>query len=241
MYPDAVWSLSAIVAALVQAAPVTPRADERLMRGVSLERAGDLDGAREQFDAAVREHPEEWRAPMLRGQLVFRLGDNASALADFDRVVALKPDQEPYLWQRGISQYYEGRYEECAEQFVLHRTVNPDDVENAVWHFLCVTKRDGVEAARAAILPVGPDSRDPMPEVYRLFQGDLAVADVMRAAGSSSSARFYGALYVGLYLEATGDLEAALPYLRQAASATVGGYMRDVARLHVARLPKATR
>ena len=241
MYQYAVWSLGVSLGALMQLAPEVPSADERLMRGRAFEREGDLDSAREQFDAAVREHPDDWRAPMLRGQLVFRRGDNQQALADFDRVVALMPEQEPYLWQRGISQYYEGQFEACAAQFVVHRTVNPDDVENAVWHFLCRMQQDGVEAARVAILPVGPDSRDPMPEVYRMFQGQLEVADVMRAAGSSPSARFYGALYVGLYLEAIGDVDAALPFLRQAASAGVGGYMRDVARLHVSRLPTATR
>ena len=35
---------------------------------------------------------------------------------------------------------YAGRYQDCREQFESHRTVNPDDVENAAWHFLCVAR-----------------------------------------------------------------------------------------------------
>jgi len=76
----------------------------------------------------------------------------------------------PQLWQRGIALYYAGRYDDCRKQFEAHRTVNPDVVENAAWHFLCVARADSVAAARAALLPVGPDRRVPMHEVYGMTE-----------------------------------------------------------------------
>lgn len=120
--------------------------------------------------------------------------------------------------------------------FVSHRTVNPDDVENAVWHFLCVARAESPEAARTQMLPVGPDARVPMREVYQMFQGRMSEAQVMRAAGNDPTAQFFARLYVGLYLEATGQAARGRAQIEIAAEdrfARVGGYMHDVARVHL--------
>jgi lipoprotein NlpI len=120
--------------------------------------------------------------------------------------------------------------------FISHRTVNPDDVENAAWHFLCVARAESPEAARKQILPVGPDTRVPMREVYQMFQGRATPAQVLAAAGSDPSAQFFGRLYVGLYLEATGDRVKGREFIAMAAQdrfSSVGGYMHDVARVHM--------
>ena len=106
------------------------------------------------------------------------------SVAEFDELARLVPDQAPYLWQRGIAQYYAGRYRECRAQFESHRTVNADDVENAAWHFLCVARAESMAAARAALLPVGPDPRVPMRQIYQMFRGDLSPDQVMAAAGT---------------------------------------------------------
>jgi lipoprotein NlpI len=109
-------------------------------------------------------------------------------------------------------------------------------VENAAWHFLCVARAESPEVARTKILPVGPDGRRPMSEIYRLFQGKTTAEQVVAAAGANTTALFYAHLYVGLYLEATGDAAGALDHLKLAASsryAAAGGYMHDVARVHL--------
>ncbi len=166
----------------------------------------------------------------------FRAGRITEAVAGFDRVAALQPEAAPQLWQRGIALYYAGRFEACRLQFESHRTVNPADVENAAWHFLCVAKAESPAAARSKMLPVGPDGRVPMREIDLMFRGRLDPADVLRAASGSPSAEFYAHLYVGLYLESTGDTARGLAEIRQTASAAyarVGGYMHDVARVHL--------
>src|SRR5688572_14783931 len=70
----------------------------------------------------------------------FERGRVAESAAGFDELVKLAPASAPQLWQRGIALYYAGRYKDCRTQFESHRTVNPNDVENAVWHFLCVAR-----------------------------------------------------------------------------------------------------
>ena len=155
----------------------------------------------------------------------------------FDRVVELAPQVTPTLWQRGIVLYYAERYGDCREQFESHRTVNPNDVENAAWHFLCVAKQESPERARELLLPVGPDPRVPMREVYELYAGELGAEEVMRAAGGRLGDEFYAHLYLGLHAEALGDHTRALDHVREAASeryARAGGYMHRVARVHLA-------
>jgi lipoprotein NlpI len=164
----------------------------------------------------------------------FQRGRIAESAAGFDRVAALLPDYAPQLWQRGIALYYAGRFKDCRGQFESHRTVNPDDVENAAWHFLCVARAESPARARAALLPVGPDLRKPMREIYQMFRGSLTPDQVMAAAGSDDMASFYAHLYVGLYYEATGDAKRALPHITAAADERYvdAGYMHMVARVH---------
>jgi lipoprotein NlpI len=160
-------------------------------------------------------------------------------VAKFNQLVVVAPRAMPQLWQRGIALYYAGRYDDCRKQFEAHRTVNPDDVENAAWHFLCVARADSPARARAALLPVGPDARVPMREVLELFRGRMTTDQVMAAAGSSLSGQFYGHLYVGLYYEATGDHARARTAIETAANErfrSAGGDMHMVARVHVSRL-----
>jgi lipoprotein NlpI len=163
----------------------------------------------------------------------FRAGRITESIAGFDRVAALQPDAAPQLWQRGIALFYAGRYDACRRQFESHRTVNPADVENAAWHFLCVARAESPQRALAALLPVGPDPREPMREIYRMFQGQLSVESVLVAGGPEARARFYANLYVGLYREATGGNAGF--YISRAASdefAGAGGYMHRVAVVH---------
>ena len=175
------------------------------------------------------------RATLDRAIDDFLAGRVAESVAGFDRVAALAPEVMPQLWQRGIALYYVGRYDDCRRQFEAHRSVNPDDVENPAWHFLCVARATSAEKARASLLPVGPDQRSPMREIYEMFRGRLPPAAVLAAAGRSASAEFFAELYVGLYYEATGNTSQALVHLKAAAAPRfidAGGYMHRVATLH---------
>jgi lipoprotein NlpI len=113
--------------------------------------------------------------------------------------------------------------------------VNPNDVENPAWHFMCVAKAESPAKARASLLPVGPDQRSPMREIYQMFRGTMTPDAILKAAGSEPSSRFFAELYVGLYYDATGDRTKAIEHLRRAAAkdyASAGGYMHRVAELH---------
>jgi len=186
-----------------------------------------------------------WSELDRRGDEHLKAGRFDEAIADFDAAVALEPGLEAHHWRRGIAHYYAGRYADGAAQFELHRTVNGNDVENAAWHFLCVARMDGVDAARERLLPVAPDSRVPMMEVLEMFAGrstPIHVLEVAKAAdgtAQSESALFYAYLYVGLYNEVLGRPEEAKAAIDIAATEhTSPYYMGDVARVHAARLAR---
>ena len=205
-----------------------------LLRQASLhESRGDYEAAISGYDRAIEAEPRNWQLYLLRGSARFKAGDVESSIEDFDQVVVLDPSQDPYLWQRGISYYYAGRFGDCRGQFERHRLVNPNDVENAVWHLLCVAAEDGLEAAREAMLPVGPDPRRPMKEIDALFRGTGSVEEVEDAVGEGDAgARFYADLYLGLYYELVGEDEQAAAAIERAASLPNRGYMVEVARVH---------
>lgn len=66
--------------------------------------------------------------------------------------------------------------------------VNPNDTEEAVWAFLCDAQVSGFDAARAAMLSVGRDSRSVMRTVYELFRGTTPLDKVTPRNGEGVQA-----------------------------------------------------
>jgi hypothetical protein len=114
------------------------------------------------------------------------------------------------------------RFDDGRKQFELHCGPNPNDVENPAWHFLCVAKLKGPQAAREALLPVGEEPRVPMKEILALFAGRGDEAAVLEAASQGGGEPLknqlcYAHLYLGLFAEVTGDSEKAKHHIAQAA------------------------
>lgn len=174
------------------------------------------------------------------GVRAFFEADIPKALASWDRQIADAPDEKPLHWQRGLALYYAGKFQEGREQFEEHQKVNPQDVENAVWHFLCVARLETVEAARKAFIPITADPRVPMREIHALFAGKGSEEAVLLAADPGSDPdqvrnhRCYAHLYLGLYHEALGNAARAKEHLTKASDEfQMKHYMGRVAQVHV--------
>lgn len=185
--------------------------------------------------AARAESPQQLFEQAVR---LFFAGEPAESAHVFDELVAARPDLVPSLWQRGLALYYAGRYADGRRQFELHRTVNPNDVENPAWHFLCVARATTPAEARRQMLPVGADARVPMREILALYRGEGTAAAVLQAAveGDARDHRnqlCYAHLYLGLYAEAGGDATTAKDHILKAAGPfAMDHYMGRVAKLH---------
>ncbi|HLX60001.1 MAG TPA: tetratricopeptide repeat protein [Planctomycetota bacterium] len=176
------------------------------------------------------------------GAEYFFAGDFAASVKAFDDFAQHFPDQAPQLWERGISLYYAKRYDDARKQFESHKTVNPNDVENAAWHFLCAAKATSIEEAGKSLIEIDTDkdTRVPMKQVYLLFKGEAKPDDVLAAAKANDPHEFvlknnlcYAHLYLGLYYEAAGDAEKAREHIEKAATEFAQNhYMGKVAQIH---------
>jgi lipoprotein NlpI len=220
-----------------------------LLRARAQEQSRDYAKAVIDYDAVLKLNTNAALAYQRRGEAHFRLAQFKESIADFDRFIELMPAQAPQHWQRGIALYYAGRYEDGRKQFELHQTVNPHDVENAVWHFLCVARASGAEKARAALIPIEGDARVPMAQVHTLFAGKARPEDVLAAARAGDpppdrldNQLFYAHLYLGLYFEAIGETKLAREHIFKAATGfKADHYMGDVARVHAQMLRKQSK
>ena len=181
-----------------------------------------------------------------RGGERFKLGMVKESIEDFDAFLKQNPKEEPGHWRRGISYYYVGKFTEGAKQFDDGRVVFGNDVENAFWHWLCLSRKDGVEKATKTILKVGEDTRVPMMKIYDLILGKIKPAEVIETAekakleeADKNEALFYANLYVGLYYEANGNAAKCKEHLTTAVEKhKISHYMWDVGNVHVQMLKK---
>jgi lipoprotein NlpI len=199
------------------------------------------------YDQVIKLEPQRLMTWHLRGVSHFHLGHINESIADFNHYLELSPSQEPYHWQRGIAFYCAGRYEDGQRQFQLYHAVRSNDVENAVWHFLCVARGSGLGKARESFLPVSGDRRVPMMQIYAFFAGKAQPEEVMAAAKAGNAKGdelkrrlFFADLYLGLYDDVTGNATGAREHMTKAVEeAPANDYMGDVARLQAQRLRPA--
>jgi lipoprotein NlpI len=188
----------------------------------------------------IQADPTKAEAYHQRGCVNFKLANFSASLADFDKYIALKPAAKAGHWQRGISCYYAGHFEEGRRQFEAYQDVDKNDVENAVWRYLCMAKSMGIPKARQAMLKIGDDRRVPMRQVYEMYSGRLKPEEVIAAAQAGKPTEevlkrqlFYAHLYVGIHYHLEGKIDLALEHLNKAAGEyRISHYMGDVARVH---------
>jgi hypothetical protein len=148
----------------------------------------------------------------------------------------------PFLWQRGISYYYQDKFAKGSEQFRYDVKVNPLDVEEIVWDIACLSRLqpDTVPPPTMMSLPKGKqDRRKIMSTVYALFRGETTEHDLAVAGhGGNISEAFYALYYLGLFCESRGETGKAESYMKAAVGTQYatgvgsGDYMTSCARIH---------
>lgn len=177
-----------------------------------------------------------------RGVEHFFAGRIEESIADFDGFLEIVPAEDPHHWQRGISYYYADQFEKGKAQFERHQEVNPQDVENAVFHFICAARAPGgtPEKARADFIKITRDTRVPMKEIWALYAGKGTAEEVLDATkvGNPGEEELrnrlcYAHLYLGLYYEALGEEAKSREHIKLAAGPyRMDHYMGKVAQVH---------
>lgn len=164
------------------------------------------------------------------------------SIRDFDAYLELVPEDDPHHWQRGISYYYADEFGKGKAQFERHQTVNSQDVENAVFHFICAAREPGgtAEKARKDFITIESDPRVPMKEIWALYAGHGSEEEILAAANADSPSEpelrnrlCYAHLYLALYYEATGEKEKSARHIALSAGRyRMDHYMGRVAQVH---------
>lgn len=164
-------------------------------------------------------------------------GDVQRSLLEFDQALESDPSIEPYLWQRGLSLWLLGKYEDASIQFERDVKVNPNDVEEALWKFLSDVKLQGVAQARGNFLKVGGDARPVMKLCLKLYKDQSETPKTIFSTSDlygDDANSFYATLYSGLWYDALGQQDKALESLAQSLktryAAESGDYMIAVCR-----------
>ncbi len=224
------------------ASSATAQSDSAYQAAADALRRGEPQAALDAADAMLRQSPDDPRAIITAADVLLRCGKPDLAVPLYDQYIKARPEAMPQLWQRGIALYFNGQHRSAAQQFVQHREVNPNDVENAAWHFLCVAKAESIERAKQLLLPAPGDPRIPMAEILEMLaDGETAhvverIERLRPETPGRESAIFYGNLYLGLYADACGDQKTALRRMTAAASEAPHHYMGDIARVYAKHL-----
>ncbi|MFN0051171.1 MAG: tetratricopeptide repeat protein [Planctomycetales bacterium] len=206
----------------------------------------ELDAEILRLTAEIDKSPNSVDLYSRRGDQLFFRGEFAKSVADFEKMVELQPDQETSHWRRGIAYFYAEQFPKAAHQFEIYHSFDNVDRENGIWRYLSQVKAIGREAARKGLLKYEKDDREPFPDVYRLFAGELTGDEVLAriklakiAPGERDKRLFYAELYVGLNDFVEERLESAERHLGEAVGNRWGkaagggpGWMWHVGRVH---------
>lgn len=219
---------------------VNQEAAKLLRAAGDAQNAGDYKLVLEKCKAVVELLPKDVRVQQRAAELLYLSGNAKESVPVFDRVIELLPSRAADNWQRGIALATVGEFKRGAEQFKLHHDVNPDDVENSAWYYLCVAKSESVEAAKKTLIGSRGDRREPMMEILKMLQGRSTPEQVLEAAEKSSPvpelkvrAKFYADLYIGLYYDSIGREEDAVKFFKRSLEQGETGYMADTARVYL--------
>ena len=188
----------------------------------------------------------DYRDDLAAGSVLFKQGLVQKSVESFNRAAAAQPTLAKYFWQRGISQYYVGQYEECYEQFQADAVVSKADAEELLWSLLCKAGQErSVPIAQQALASQGlaPDARAVMVDIQKMYRGDVSIDDILRRYDSldkkGSRDFFYSRLYASLLEAAAGDTVAAEKHAAEALASSYGSaaagrdYMVDVAAVQL--------
>lgn len=188
-----------------------------------------------------------------RGDMNFFLANFEESVKDYKKMVELDPRQDGPHWRLGIALYFAGDVESSAKQFEKYyaQDVTGTDRETGIWHFIARAGIDGVGSARLQMLRYTRPDREPFNGLYDLFADVWTTEEFFRdlnrrALTTDKQVMFYAQLYAGINEDLNGRRDAAIRYIRMAASSEWGrkassgsAYMWQVSRVLLNALEEA--
>ncbi len=115
-------------------APGAQRAAAALQQGLALHKAGNLEPAREIYEAILRTNPRNFDALQLLGTISIQAGQYEKAVDLFTRVLAVHSNNAALFNNRGVALFELKRFDEARASYARAVALKPDYAQAHVGH-----------------------------------------------------------------------------------------------------------
>ncbi|MEP3478122.1 MAG: hypothetical protein ABJZ55_02630 [Fuerstiella sp.] len=184
-----------------------------------------------------------------RADSLFFLERFSEAVKEYEQMIAIDPELKESHWRLGIAYFFNNEPNKAVQIFEGYHSFDDVDRENGIWRFLSQFKATNPKTAGQELLKYAKDDREPFPDVYRLFEGNMTIEQVIDSIPSNLSAKeteqrsFYVRLYCGMLCvvkkqnsEAIKHLDRAVQYQWPQTAGYGPNYMWHVARIQLNQL-----
>lgn len=210
-----------LLPASVQSAPQAEASRTHFNRGVELQQKGDLEGAQQAYEEALRLAPRRVDALANLGLVYLNLGRNEKALEALSKALALKPELTSVRMFLGLAQFRAEQFEAAHQELIKVLDAQPAHPQALHLLGLCRLKLDRIEEgilALEAALQANPNNVD---AAYTLATAYIGIGEIEKAEAllegplrEKTSAEAH--LVRGSILNARKKAQAALVELTQA-------------------------
>ncbi len=205
----------------VLSAPQTDAARTQFNRGVALQQQGDLEGARQAYEAALKLAPRRVDALSNLGLVYLNLGQNENAIACFKQALALQPELTAVRMMLGLARFRSGQFAAAQRELDQVLAAQPGHPQALHLTGLCWLKREqlseGIQALEAALQanPSNADAAYTLATAY-VGSGEIEKAEALLTGPLRHNESAATHLVRGSILNAKREAKAALAELDKA-------------------------
>jgi tetratricopeptide (TPR) repeat protein len=152
----------------VQEREVVRQSEEYFARGVERQQEGDLAGAREAYEAALKLIPHRIDALSNLGVIYARLGQYESAIKYYITALAVDPDEHAIRLNLGIAYFQIKQYEPARVELDQVIRAKPDNIQARFLRGLCLFQIGRLKESIAEFEPIYQSQPDNVSIAYAL-------------------------------------------------------------------------
>ncbi len=161
-----------------QAAPQVDLSRTHFNRGVELQQKGDLEGARQAYEEALKHTPHRVDALANLGLVYLNLGRNEKANEHFEKALSLQPELPAVRMFLGLAEFRAGQFAAAYRELIKVIEAQPSHPQALHLAGLCLLKLDkiqeGINALEAA-LQAKPDNTEAAYTLATAYVGSGAI------------------------------------------------------------------
>ncbi len=123
------------------------QSDTEFARGVDLQQRGDLDGARDAYEASLKAQPRRFEALSNLGVVYAKLGKYDRAIDLYRRALGVEPSQQSIRLNLGIAYYKMARFDLAEPELSKVIAAQPDNHQARLLRGLCLYQTDKLTPA----------------------------------------------------------------------------------------------